>query len=185
VGGAATGGPAGTGLPCSRAPDRCPRGERTGCRPPWPRRGRATHRSAAPRRPPRLPLPSRRARGPRCAARTLVGGARLAGAGGVGLGGAEVWGLQGGADQLGPGGGACGPESASAGVRGHAGRHPGRPSPACGLRGGSVGRYRRLGGGGGGKKTALRDAAQLASAFVLMGKPCQLSPGFWCCAPFS
>lgn len=34
-------------------------------------------------------------------------------------------------------GGACGPESASAGVRGHAGRHPGRSSPAGsgGLRG--------------------------------------------------
>lgn len=61
----------------------------------------------------------------------------MAGAGGVGLGGAEVWGLQGGADQLGPGGGACGPESASAGVRGHAGRHPGRSSLAGsrGLRG--------------------------------------------------
>lgn len=53
----------------------------------------------------------------------------MAGAGGVGLRGAEVWGLQGGSDQLGPGGGACGRESASAGVRGHAGRHPGRSSP--------------------------------------------------------
>lgn len=71
---------------------------------------RHTLRPAARCRPPRLPLPSWRAR-----ARPEVhgpgtevggGGAGTAGAGGVGLGGAEAWGLQGGADQLGPGGGA-------------------------------------------------------------------------------
>lgn len=173
--GAATGGPAGTGLPCSRAPDRCPRGERTGCRPPWPRRGRATHRSAAPRRPPRLPLPSRRARGPGCAARTWVGGAGKAGAGDVGLGGAEVWGLQGGADQLGPERRGLRTGVCLGGCARPRGAPPGSLQP-CGLRG-SAGRHPRLGGGGGGETTAFRDAAQLVWVFVLTGEPCQLFTG--------
>lgn len=76
-----------------------------------------------------------------------------AGAGGVGLGGAEALGLQGGADQLGPGGGACGPESVPAGVRGHAGRrHPGLSCPAGS---GSAGRHPRVGASGGRKMIAF------------------------------